>query len=98
MPSRSGRETGKTVSWLRSNPEFSRTDVALVIGASDVTNPAARRPGSAISGMPILDVDHTRHARAPLAKPLKYRQNGLVKSPRFFQRLGGQLGWIARPV
>jgi len=40
------------------NPEFSRADVALVIGANDVTNPAARRPGTAISGMPILDVDH----------------------------------------
>jgi NAD(P) transhydrogenase subunit beta len=42
------------------NPEFARTDVALVIGANDVTNPAARRPGTAISGMPILDVDHAR--------------------------------------
>jgi H+-translocating NAD(P) transhydrogenase subunit beta len=39
------------------NPEFARTDVVLVIGANDVTNPAARRPGTAISGMPILDVD-----------------------------------------
>jgi len=39
------------------NPEFPRTDVALVIGANDVTNPAARRAGTAISGMPILDVD-----------------------------------------
>ena len=39
------------------NPEFARTDVSLVIGANDVTNPAARRPGTAISGMPILDVD-----------------------------------------
>jgi NAD(P) transhydrogenase subunit beta len=39
------------------NPEFARTDVALVIGANDVTNPAARRPGNEISGMPILDVD-----------------------------------------
>ncbi|HWF80894.1 MAG TPA: NAD(P)(+) transhydrogenase (Re/Si-specific) subunit beta [Streptosporangiaceae bacterium] len=39
------------------NAEFARTDVALVIGANDVTNPAARRPGTAISGMPILDVD-----------------------------------------
>ncbi len=39
------------------NPEFGRTDVALVIGANDVTNPAARRAGTAISGMPILDVD-----------------------------------------
>jgi NAD(P) transhydrogenase subunit beta len=43
-----------------SNPEFARTDVVLVIGANDVTNPAARRPGNAVSGMPILDVDQAR--------------------------------------
>jgi NAD(P) transhydrogenase subunit beta len=42
------------------NPEFSRADVALVIGANDVTNPAARRAGTAISGMPILDVDNAK--------------------------------------
>ncbi len=42
------------------NPEFARADVALVIGANDVTNPAARRPGNPVSGMPILDVDHAR--------------------------------------
>jgi NAD(P) transhydrogenase subunit beta len=42
------------------NPEFERCDVALVIGANDVTNPAARRPGSPVSGMPILDVDKAK--------------------------------------
>ncbi|NMR21331.1 NAD(P)(+) transhydrogenase (Re/Si-specific) subunit beta [Cellulomonas fimi] len=42
------------------NPEFATCDVALVVGANDVTNPAARRPGNAISGMPILDVDKAR--------------------------------------
>jgi H+-translocating NAD(P) transhydrogenase subunit beta len=42
------------------NPEFARTDVVLVIGANDVTNPAARRAGTAISGMPILDVDQAK--------------------------------------
>ncbi|MGW2717765.1 NAD(P)(+) transhydrogenase (Re/Si-specific) subunit beta [Streptomyces sp. NPDC001492] len=42
------------------NPEFPQADVALVIGANDVTNPIARRPGNAISGMPILDVDRAK--------------------------------------
>lgn len=43
------------------NSEFPQTDVALVIGANDVTNPAARSdPNSPIYGMPILDVSASR--------------------------------------
>jgi NAD(P) transhydrogenase subunit beta len=43
------------------NPEFGRTDVAIVIGANDVTNPDARlKADSPIYGMPILNVDESK--------------------------------------
>jgi len=44
-----------------ANPEFARTDVAVVVGANDVVNPDARNnTGSPIYGMPILNVDNAQ--------------------------------------
>jgi len=68
------------------NPEFATTDVTLVIGANDVTNPAAREDeGSPIYGMPILDVDKSEQVVvlkrsmntgfAGIDNPLFYNEN-----------------------
>jgi len=43
-----------------ANAAFENCDVALVIGANDVCNPDARKPGNAVSGMPILNADHAK--------------------------------------
>src|SRR5437868_15513159 len=68
------------------NPQFPQTDVALVIGANDVTNPAARDVSdSPIYGMPILDVDKAHNVIvlkrsmntgfAGIDNPLFYKEN-----------------------
>src|SRR5215213_4036266 len=68
------------------NPEFPTTDVSLVIGANDVTNPAAReQQDSPIYGMPILDVDKSQQVIvlkrsmntgfAGIDNPLFYNEN-----------------------
>jgi len=43
------------------NDDFTNTDVVLVIGANDTVNPAAKKPGSPIAGMPVLEVWHAKN-------------------------------------
>ena len=43
------------------NDDFANTDVVLVIGANDTVNPAAKKPGSPIAGMPVLEVWHAKN-------------------------------------
>jgi NAD(P) transhydrogenase subunit beta len=58
------------------NPQFPQVDVALVVGANDVTNPAARRPGNPVSGMPILDVDRA-HSVVVIKRSMGHGYAGL---------------------
>ncbi|MBV8218101.1 MAG: NAD(P)(+) transhydrogenase (Re/Si-specific) subunit beta, partial [Solirubrobacterales bacterium] len=66
------------------NPEFPRTDVTLVIGANDVTNPAAKNePGSPIYGMPILEVDQS-HSVIVLKRSMASGFAG-IDNPLFYE-------------
>lgn len=71
------------------NPQFPETDVALVIGANDVVNPAAREDESSpIYGMPILEVDRAEHVFvikrsmnpgfAGIQNPLFFKENTMM--------------------
>jgi len=65
------------------NGEFGRTDVTIVIGANDVTNPAARNdPSSPIHGMPILNVDESQSVIA-LKRSMSSGYAG-IENPLFF--------------
>ena len=73
------------------NPEFPTTDVALVIGANDVTNPAARNvTSSPIYGMPILDVDKAakrRRAQALDELGLRRHRQPALRNPEHLNAL-----------
>ena len=86
------------------NPEFSRTDVAVVVGANDVVNPLAREPSSIIAGMPILDVDRAQNVIvikrslspgfAGIDNPLFYLDGTMM----FFADAGEALSGLAKEV
>jgi NAD(P) transhydrogenase subunit beta len=72
------------------NPEFSSTDVAVVIGANDVVNPDARdNPNSPIAGMPILEVDRARSVI--VLKRGKGKGFAGIENPLFFKPATGML-------
>jgi NAD(P) transhydrogenase subunit beta len=72
------------------NPEFSTTDVSVVVGANDVVNPDAREnPSSPIAGMPILDVDRSKSV-VVLKRGQGKGFSGL-ENPLFFKPVTGML-------
>ena len=80
------------------NRVFPTTDVVLVVGANDVTNPAARRPGNAVSGMPILDVDLAKSViviKRSLASGYAGMDNELYTNPRCAMLFGDAKGVLA---
>jgi NAD(P) transhydrogenase subunit beta len=85
-----------------ANPEFPRTDVALVIGANDVTNPAARsNQQSPLYGMPILDVDKAGHVvvlKRSMAAGFAGVDNELYYNPKTAMLFGDAKGSLEKLV
>jgi len=84
------------------NPDFEHTDVALVIGANDVVNPAARTDKtSPIYGMPILDVDKAQHViviKRSLNPGFAGIDNPLYYEPRTLMLFGDARGAVTKLV
>jgi H+-translocating NAD(P) transhydrogenase subunit beta len=84
------------------NPEFDRVDVALIIGANDVVNPAARHDkASPIYGMPILDVDKAQHTiviKRSMRSGFAGVENELFYNPKTFMLFGSAQDVVAQLV
>ncbi len=84
------------------NPEFEYADVALVIGANDVVNPAARSdPSSPIYGMPILDVDKAKNVillKRSMNPGFAGIENALFYEPRTSMLFGDAKSSLTRLV
>ncbi|MFQ5889423.1 MAG: NAD(P)(+) transhydrogenase (Re/Si-specific) subunit beta [Gemmatimonadota bacterium] len=84
------------------NPEIPNTDVALVVGANDVVNPAARdEPGSPIYGMPIIEVDRASHSvvlKRSLSPGFAGIDNELFYRPTNMMLFGDAADSIARLI
>jgi len=84
------------------NPEFERADVALVIGANDVVNPAARSDkASPIFGMPILDADKAQHViviKRSMKPGFAGIDNALYYEPRTSMLFGDAKGAVSKLV
>jgi NAD(P) transhydrogenase subunit beta len=84
------------------NGDFAQTDVALIIGANDVTNPAARSDTSSpIYGMPILDVDKARTVmviKRSMAAGFAGIENPLYHLDRTLMLFGDAKGFVGNIV
>jgi len=84
------------------NPELRTTDVALVVGANDVVNPAARTtPGAPIYGMPILDVDQAQQVvflKRSMRPGFAGIDNDLLHDPRTTMLFGDAKESLAKVV
>lgn len=84
------------------NPTFNQTDVALVIGANDVVNPAAREDrNSPIYGMPILEVDKAKHTiviKRSLSTGFAGVDNGLFYHDKTMMLFGSAKDMVAQLV